>query len=71
VIGSLDLRQALGAGEVVYEPGLLAAAHRGILYVDEVNLLHDHLVICCWMPPRWAGQLLSENGVIGCPRRPG
>jgi magnesium chelatase subunit D len=44
VIGSLDLRQALGVGEVVYEPGLLAAAHRGILYVDEVNLLHDHLV---------------------------
>ncbi len=44
VIGSLDLRQALGVGEVSYEPGLLAAAHRGILYVDEVNLLHDHLV---------------------------
>src|SRR6476646_10357809 len=44
VIGSLDLRQALGAGQVAYEPGLLAAAHRGILYVDEVNLLHDHLV---------------------------
>jgi magnesium chelatase subunit D len=44
VIGSLDLRQALGVGEVMYEPGLLAAAHRGILYVDEVNLLHDHLV---------------------------
>jgi magnesium chelatase subunit D len=44
VIGSLDLRQVLGIGEVSYEPGLLAAAHRGILYVDEVNLLHDHLV---------------------------
>lgn len=44
VIGSLDLRQALGSGEVVYSPGLLAAAHRGLLYVDEVNLLHDHLV---------------------------
>ncbi len=44
VIGSLDLQQALGAGQVTYEPGLLAAAHRGILYVDEVNLLHDHLV---------------------------
>ena len=44
VIGSLDLRQALGVGQVVYQPGLLAAAHRGMLYVDEVNLLHDHLV---------------------------
>jgi magnesium chelatase subunit D len=44
VIGSLDLQQALGAGQVTYQPGLLAAAHRGILYVDEVNLLHDHLV---------------------------
>lgn len=44
VIGSLDLQQALGAGQVRYEPGLLAAAHRGLLYVDEVNLLHDHLV---------------------------
>ena len=44
MIGSLDLRQALGSGEVAYSPGLLAAAHRGLLYVDEVNLLHDHLV---------------------------
>jgi magnesium chelatase subunit D len=44
VIGSLDLQQALGSGRVRYEPGLLAAAHRGLLYVDEVNLLHDHLV---------------------------
>ncbi len=44
VIGALDLQQALGSGTVTYQPGLLAAAHRGILYVDEVNLLHDHLV---------------------------
>jgi len=44
VIGSLDLGKALGSGQVQFEPGLLAAAHRGILYVDEVNLLHDHLV---------------------------
>ena len=44
VIGALDLQQALGTGTVTYQPGLLAAAHRGILYVDEVNLLHDHLV---------------------------
>ena len=44
VIGSLDLQQALGSGRVAYQPGLLAEANRGILYVDEVNLLHDHLV---------------------------
>lgn len=41
--GALDLRQAL-AGEPVFEPGILARAHQGILYVDEVNLLADHLV---------------------------
>jgi magnesium chelatase subunit D len=44
VAGSIDLKQALGEGAVHFEPGLLANAHRGILYVDEVNLLHDHLV---------------------------
>jgi magnesium chelatase subunit D len=44
VLGSLHLESALARGAVEYEPGLLARAHRGILYVDEVNLLHDHLV---------------------------
>ncbi|GLW94352.1 putative cobaltochelatase [Actinokineospora globicatena] len=44
VIGSLDLERALTEGVRAYQPGLLAAAHRGVLYVDEVNLLHDHLV---------------------------
>ena len=44
VAGSIDLKQALADGTVHFEPGLLAKAHRGILYVDEVNLLHDHLV---------------------------
>ncbi len=44
VLGSLDLQRALGDGVAQYEPGLLAKSHRGILYVDEVNLLHDHLV---------------------------
>lgn len=44
VIGSLHLGKALSSGVTEYEPGLLAGAHRGLLYVDEVNLLHDHLV---------------------------
>ncbi|RFU39021.1 magnesium chelatase, partial [Actinomadura logoneensis] len=42
--GSLDIERALTEGVRAFEPGLLAAAHRGVLYVDEVNLLHDHLV---------------------------
>jgi magnesium chelatase subunit D len=44
VLGSLHLERALSHGKVEYEPGLLARDHRGILYVDEVNLLQDHLV---------------------------
>ncbi|WP_103351983.1 putative cobaltochelatase [Amycolatopsis sp. CA-128772] len=44
VIGSLHLERALAEGVTDFQPGLLAAAHRGLLYVDEVNLLHDHLV---------------------------
>lgn len=44
VAGSLDLERALTKGEKHFEPGLLATAHRGILYVDEVNLLDDHVV---------------------------
>ena len=44
VVGSLDLEHALAEGQRRFEPGLLAEANRGILYVDEVNLLDDHLV---------------------------
>ena len=44
VVGALDLERALTRGEKAFEPGLLARAHRGFLYVDEVNLLEDHLV---------------------------
>ncbi len=44
VIGSLDLQRVLRDGEHAFSPGLLASAHGGVLYVDEVNLLHDHLV---------------------------
>jgi magnesium chelatase subunit I len=44
VVGALDLERALGAGEKAFEPGLLAKADRGFLYIDEINLLEDHLV---------------------------
>ena len=44
VVGALDLERALSQGVKAFEPGLLAQAHRGFLYIDEVNLLEDHLV---------------------------
>lgn len=44
VLGSLDFEQALKQARQAFKPGLLASAHRGLLYIDEVNLLADHLV---------------------------
>ena len=44
VVGALDLEKALTLGEKAFEPGLLARANRGFLYIDEVNLLEDHIV---------------------------
>jgi len=44
VVGALDIEKALTKGEKAFEPGLLARANRGYLYIDEVNLLEDHLV---------------------------
>jgi len=44
VVGALDLERALTLGEKAFDPGLLARANRGFLYIDEVNLLEDHLV---------------------------
>jgi len=44
VVGALDIERALAHGEKEFEPGLLARANRGYLYIDEVNLLDDHLV---------------------------
>lgn len=44
VVGTLDIEQAIQKGERHFEPGILAAANRGLLYIDEVNLLDDHVV---------------------------
>ncbi len=44
VVGALNLERALSVGEKAFEPGLLAEANRGFLYIDEANLLEDHLV---------------------------
>jgi magnesium chelatase subunit I len=44
VVGALDIERAMGDGVKAFEPGLLARANRGYLYIDEVNLLEDHLV---------------------------
>ncbi len=44
VVGTLDIEKAIKHGEKHFEPGVLAAANRGLLYVDEVNLLDDHVV---------------------------
>lgn len=44
ILGSINLERLLATGEKVFEPGLLSKAHQGFLYVDEINLLEDHLV---------------------------
>ena len=44
VLGALDIEKAIHSGEKAFQPGLLAAANRGFLYIDEVNLLEDHIV---------------------------
>jgi len=44
VVGTLDIEVAIQRGERIFEPGVLAAANRGLLYIDEVNLLDDHVV---------------------------
>ena len=44
VVGALDIERALSSGEKAFEPGLLARADRGFLYIDEINLLEDHIV---------------------------
>ena len=72
VIGSLDLQRVLRDGEHAFSPGLLARAHGGVLYVDEVNLLQlTTWSTCCSTPPRWDGNVhvRSDDGISAFPRR--
>jgi len=74
VVGALNLERALNRGERAFEPGLLARANRGFLYIDEVNLLEDHLVdllidvaasgenVVERLPRLWAPLLLMAGG---------
>ncbi len=63
VVGTLDLEHALKEGEKRFEPGILAAAHRGILYVDEVNLLDDHIVDVLLDSAAMGGCTVEREGI--------
>jgi len=58
-VGTLDIEKAIQRGERHFEPGVLAAANRGLLYIDEVNLLMITSLTCCSIRPRW-GSILSN-----------
>lgn len=63
LVGTLDLERALATGERVFEPGLLAKANRGFLYVDEVNLLDDFLVDLLLDVAASAENIVEREGV--------
>ena len=63
VIGSLDLEKALGDSKVAFKPGLLARAHDGILYLDEVNLLADNLVDLLLDSAASGTNLIERDGI--------
>ena len=63
VTGGLDFERALATGERRHAPGLLAAAHRGILYIDEVNLLDDHIVDVILDAAASGWNILEREGV--------
>jgi magnesium chelatase subunit D len=63
VVGSLDIEHALKKGEKKFEPGILAQAHRNILYVDEVNLLNDHIVDVLLDAAAMGSNFIEREGV--------
>ncbi len=71
VVGTLDIEKAIQKGERHFEPGVLAAANRGLLYIDEVNLLDDHVVdllleLSCYgrQRRRARGDLFRASGAL-------
>ena len=70
VLGTLDLDRALADGARAFQPGLLAAAHRGMLYVDEVNLLPDHLVDVLLDAAALGRNHVERDGLSRLARRP-
>ncbi|WP_425568343.1 hypothetical protein [Nonomuraea rubra] len=69
LVGSLDVERALTEGVKAFEPGLLAAAHRGVLYVDEVNLLHDHTSLDLLLDAAALGTCYVERESVSVPSR--
>ena len=65
-VGTLDIEHAIKKGEKRFEPGVLAAAHRGILYVDEVNLLDDHIVDVLLDSAAMGVNTVEREGVSYC-----
>jgi magnesium chelatase subunit I len=63
VAGALDIERALAEGVKAFEPGLLARAHRGFLYIDEVNLLEDHLVDLLFDVAASGENLVEREGI--------
>ncbi|MBN2141174.1 MAG: ATP-binding protein [Desulfovibrionaceae bacterium] len=66
VLGTLDLERAIKKGERRFEPGILASAHRGVLYVDEVNLLEDHIVDVLLDAAAMGVNTVEREGVSFC-----
>jgi magnesium chelatase subunit D len=66
VIGTLDLKRAIQEGIAALDPGILAAVHRGILYIDEVNLLDDHIIDILLDAAAMGVNTIEREGVSVC-----